>query len=753
MTTNLEPSAQLQDQSDVDTPSAGLGVVALFTLTSFVASTLIFSVQPLVGRLLLPLAGGSAGLWSTAMVFFQGVLLAGYLLAHLLSTRIGGRRHLAVQLGLLTLPLLVLPLSVPEGWDLTSGNPAFMALVVLALMVGLPFLALSTASPTLQKWFSQTGHRDSDDPYFLYAAGNVGSIVALLGYPLVIEPFIGLDTQTRLFAALYLSLIALFVLCAVVVRNALSTNALSPNALSTNALPKNALPTNALSRKEADELEELLTAAAPISWAQRGRWVGLAALPSALLLGVTRYLATDVASFPLLWVVPLVLYLLTFVIAFGRPSPKLIGGSSSAMRILGIGIVLTFVGQLLITQLAIHLTWFFAATLYCHLRLAEDRPPVARLTEFYSWVSTGGVVGGATVALLAPIVFDRVWEYPLAIVAVIALSIGTSKSWGHPIVWVMIVGLIATGYWLQTGTGVSETGTQLAALVYGGAGIIAFAKLERSQAFAGAIAILLATIVFGQSGQAIFRDRSFFGTYAVQEDGNGDRALFMGTTIHGHQLADRPNQPTSYYHQAGPLGGVLNAGSLAPQDVAVIGLGAGELVSYGSADDRYAFIEIDPTVVEIAEDPELFTYLSTAEAQVETIVGDGRIELAKLPGTFDVVVVDAFSSNSIPLHLMTVEAVAGYLEKTPDGVVAMHISNRHFDLEPVLAGIAGELGVRGYINEYFPSTEQLDDGALSSVWVLLDPSDSFGARPGWEPLGQSDVLWTDDYANLLGVLK
>ncbi len=710
--------------------SHDLTLVALFTLTSFVASTLVFSVQPLVGRLLLPLAGGSAGLWNTALVFFQAVLLAGYLLAHVLSTRVGGRGHLVLQLGLLCLPLLVLPLSVPAGWDLTSGNPAFMALAVLTLMVGLPFLALSTASPTLQKWFSRTGHPDADDPYFLYAAGNVGSIVALLGYPLVIEPFLGLGTQTRLFAATYIGLIVLFALCAVAVRGSDRTGVGPDN----------------IDAAEDDG------PAPPISWAQRRRWIGLAALPSALLLGVTRYLATDVASFPLLWVVPLVLYLLTFVIAFGRPSPKLIGGTSSAVRILGIGIVLTFVGQLLISQLVIHLGWFFAATLFCHLRLAEDRPPVARLTEFYSWVSTGGVIGGATVALLAPIVFDRVWEYPLAIVAAIALTIGSSRSWGHPVAWVAIAATVAAGFWLQTGG--SEAGPQLAALVYGAAGLIAYARLGRSQALAGAMAVILAAVVIGQSGQAILRDRSFFGTYAVQETDEGDRLLIMGTTLHGRQLAAGPDQPTSYYHPAGPLGDVLGSPPPGPLDVAVIGLGAGELVSYGDADDNYTFIEIDPKVVEIAEDPELFTYLSDADADVQTIVGDGRIELDALPGPYDLVVVDAFSSDAIPVHLLTREAIAGYLDKTGGtGAVMIHITNRHFDLEPVLSGIATELGVDAHIRRYVPDGAAVATGAFASTWVVLDPAGSFAPTDRWAPLVDSDLVWTDDYANLLGVLS
>jgi hypothetical protein len=694
------------------------GLLVLFTATSFVASMLVFSVQPLVGRLLLPLAGGSAGLWNTALVFFQAVLLAGYLLAHFSSQRLAGGRHLVFQLGLLCLPLLVLPLSVPAGWDLTSGSPVVGALAVLTLMVGLPFLALSTASPTLQRWFSQTDHPDAGDPYFLYAAGNVGSMIALLGYPLVLEPMLGLKTQTQLFAGVYLFLLVLFAACAWSVRGSASVSA--PASLTDSPV---------------------------ISWAQRGRWVGLAALPSALLLGVTRYIATDVASFPLLWIVPLVLYLLTFVIAFGRPSPKLLGIASSATRLLGVGLVITFVGQPLVLQLAIHLSWFFAATLLCHLRLAADRPDVARLTEFYAWISTGGVIGGATVALLAPIIFNRVWEYPLAIVAATALTIGAVKGWGGVGSWIAIGAAAGAGLYFQM-----DSQVQIAALCYGIAGIVAFARTARPEAMAIAMAAMLGLIVAAPSGDLLFRDRSFFGTYAVVVNDDGAHQLIMGTTLHGRQRLDEPNRPTSYYHPAGPLGSVFGRTDT-PQSVVVIGLGAGEIAAYGQAGDQFTFVEIDPKVVEIAENTELFTFLADSPADLDVIVGDGRIELQKLDGAFDIVVVDAFSSDSIPVHLLTLEAVAGYVEKAPEGLVAIHVSNRHFDLQPVLAGIAQELGTTAWSLQFSPDQDERATGATASTWVVLDPGNVFEPDARWNVLGDSDLVWTDDYANLLEVFS
>ncbi len=699
-------------------PPKRFGLLVLFTITSFVASMLVFSVQPLVGRLLLPLAGGSAGLWNTALVFFQAVLLAGYLLAHFSSQRLLGSRHLVFQLALLCLPLLVLPLGVPDGWDLTSGSPVLGALAVLTVMVGLPFLALSTASPTLQRWFSMTDHPDAADPYFLYAAGNVGSMIALLGYPLVVEPVFGLDTQTRVFAGAYLVLLCLFAACAWSIR-ASSTSTTTQPAISAPA----------------------------ISWSQRGRWVGLAALPSALLLGVTRYIATDVASFPLLWIIPLVLYLLTFVIAFGRPSPRLIDITSSATRLLGVGLVITFVGQPLLIQLVIHLSWFFAATLLCHLRLAADRPDVARLTEFYAWTSTGGVIGGATVALIAPLVFDRVWEYPLAIVAAIALTIGSAKGWGSLLSWVAVVVATAVGLSMQTSDQV-----QLAALFYGAAGLLAFARSARPEAMAAAMAVVLAVIVAAPVGDVLFRDRSFFGTYAVIEKDDGTHQLVMGTTLHGRQRLDEPNRPTSYYHPAGPLGSVLGT-TTTPQEVVVIGLGAGEIAAYAKPNDTFTFIEIDPKVVEIARDPELFTYLSDSPADVEVLVGDGRIEVGKLDSEFDVVVVDAFSSDSIPVHLLTLEAMAGYLDKAQRGLVAVHISNRHFDLAPVLGGIANELDATAWILPYLPNAAEIETGATASTWVVIDPGTQFSPDDRWSQLSGSELVWTDDYANLLEVLS
>ena len=718
---SLDDAPQSPEQKSTQEPTldgSRRGLLVLFTATSFVASMLVFSVQPLVGRLLLPLAGGSAGLWNTAMVFFQAVLLAGYLLAHFSSQRLAGGRHLVFQMSLLCLPLLVLPLTVPAGWDLTSGSPVVGALAVLTMMVGLPFLALSTASPTLQRWFSRTDHPDAGDPYFLYAAGNVGSMIALLGYPLVLEPNLGLKTQTQLFAGVYIALLVLFAACAWSVRGSASTAS-----------------------------DEPLADAPAVSWLQRGRWVGLAALPSALLLGVTRYIATDVASFPLLWIVPLVLYLLTFVIAFGHPSPKLIAIASSATRLLGVGLVITFVGQPLLLQLAIHLSWFFAAVLLCHLRLAADRPSVARLTEFYAWISTGGVIGGATVALLAPVIFDRVWEYPLAIVAAIALTVGIEKGWGGPLSWLAVVAAAGAGFYLQM-----DAQIQIAALLYGVAGIIAFARSARPEAMAVALAVVLGLIVMAPTGDLLFRDRSFFGTYAVVEVDDGVHQLIMGTTLHGRQRLNEPSRPTSYYHPDGPLGSVLGDANT-QQDVAVIGLGAGEIAAYGQPGDRYSFIEIDPKVVEIAQNPELFTFLADSRADLNVVVGDGRIELQRLEGEFDVVVVDAFSSDSIPIHLLTLEALAGYADTAPEGVVAVHISNRHFDLQPVLAGIAQELAVPAWSLHFSPNQSETADGATESTWVVLDPGGRFEPDDRWNQLGDSDVVWTDDYANLLEVFS
>ena len=697
-------------------------VVGVFVLASLLGSTLLFLVQPLVGRLLLPRAGGSASLWNTAMVFFQVTLLIGYLTAHVGVRTLGVRRHRIAHLAVLLAPIAVLPLAVPDGWTLDADRAVLGTLGVLAIMVGLPFLALSTASPTLQRWFAETGHPAADDPYFLYAAGNVGAIGSLIGYPLVIEPRLGLEAQTWLFTGMYISFVAATAACALLTKP----------------------------HETRERLAAAVAGVEALDWTQRARWVGLAAIPTALLLGVTRHLATDIASFPLLWAIPLALFLLSFVIAFGDRSERRIPALAVRVRAWAVLIPLTLLGGGFATTLVVHLGWFFAAATLAHLRLAADRPPVHHLTEFYAWISVGGALGGGIVALAAPMAFDRVWEYPLAIVAALALTaapdgdrlraLGTRYA---------IPGAIAVAALLVAAALLRLDGQlQPVAMALAGAGVVAFVVLRHPAPAALGMAMMLMVVVALDPADVVRRERSFFGTYEVHRTEQG-LELISGTTIHGREV-DGVDTPTAYYHPLGPLGEVF--GTTAPEATAVIGLGVGEIAGYAGPGDRTVFYEIDPVVVDLAEDTSLFTHLERTEGDVEILVGDGRILVEESTDTFDLLIVDAFSSDAIPVHLLTLEAVEAYRART-DGPIAFHISNRYFDLEPVLGRIADDLGMDAWTRRYRPDTEARTTGAAATDWVLLTPTGSASPGSEWQVTRADGSLWTDDYSDLLGTLR
>jgi len=695
----------------------------MFVVTSFIGASLLFLVQPLVGRMLLPVAGGSAALWNTALVFFMTILLLGYVFAHVSTKRLGMRRHPPIQLALLTLPLLVLPIALPGGWRLPAeGFQALWVLGVLAVMVGIPFLALSTTSPTLQYWFSGTGHRQAHDPYFLYAAGNVGAVGALLAYPLLIEPWLTLESQARLWAAAYVLFLLCAAGCAVVARRGTSMPA------SVTAEPGSAL-----------------------SLGRRLKWLAWSFVPAALMLGVTRHIATDIASFPLLWIAPLLLYLLTFVIAFGRDSARRDSIVSIAVWVGAIALAMTFYvpTSWLPLVVLVHLSWFFVAALLAHGRLAADRPETAHLTEFYTFISIGGALGGVFGALIAPQIFDVTLEYPIAIglALVVAIPVATRpamlripKQYGWVAVAVVaIAALIYTDHFLILGVV---------------AGVVALLTVGLRATTAVLLAVAVATPIVATTSQNEFQGRSFFGVYSVR-DGKQVRTLWSGTTEHGTQLLNRDRQPTSYYHEAGPMGQVLTATD-APIDMAVVGLGAGTLATYGRLGDRYTFYEIDPLVVDIATS-ELFTYIATSRADVAIKVADGRLGLLDSADRYDIVVIDAFSSDAIPVHLMTVEAIAVYLDRlAPNGVLMLHVSNRYFDLRPVVGRAAHELGVSAAVQNFRPSAAELSDHAAASVWIAISASDerfaSVIADGRWERLPAEGPLWTDDYSNLFGVL-
>lgn len=706
-------------------PAALLG---LYVATSFVGAGLVFLVQPMATRLLLPRFGGSAAIWNTAMVVFQSLLLGGYLLAHAM-TRLSPRPRRLVQLVLVGLPLLTLPFSIPEA--LGDHAPTLSVILTLSVMVGAPYFALTTMSPTIQSWFGGTNHPLAHDPYPLYAAGNAGSILGLLAYPLILEPLLGLNQQAVAFMVGYFGLTVLLGLI----------------VWSYRARPE--------TQADAAVAGESLVGAAPIS---SGRIIYLSFIPSFLLLGVTRHISTDVAAFPLLWIIPLVIYLGSFVVSF-RGDGRALPAAGRALRLVLIPAVIVATGaasRVLAVAIAIPLVVFALAAYVAHRRLYDGRPGVDGLTRFYLLLSVGGLLGGIGGALLAPVAFNSILEYPIGLLLAATLLVSQRSALRLSTrLLALVLFISALGLGALASTDLSRL------LLFGMAGVIAYAWSWRAWVFTAALVLI--TLIVAQPGagsKVLAAERTFYGVYQVRELSDV-HVLLSGTTIHGAQVWEGDEADPAaigYYDAAGPVGHVLThyADRPEPINVGVVGLGAGALAAYVDEGDSMIFYEIDDAVVGFAKDPKLFTYLSSSRGSIGVVVGDGRLELERLGPKHDVLIIDAFSSDSIPIHLMTLEAVELYLDSVkPDGIVLFHISNRHLTLSPVVGRIGAELGLAGRVAAFQPSAE--DTYASSSIWVVMGRSEAaVGAatdHPMWAGMAGDGPLWTDDYSNVVSVIR
>lgn len=733
-------------------------VLVVYTAAIFVSALLLFSVQPLFTKMVLPRLGGSPAVWSVAMVFFQSLLLGGYAYAHFLMKLKNRAIPVVVHLVLLVVALLTLPLSIASGWGEppTSGY-AFWLLGLFAVSIGLPFFALAANNPLLQAWFVRTGHPNGPDPYFLYASSNIGSFLALLSYPVLLEPIFTLRTQNLIWTGGYGLLIALIASCGVLLLRS----------------PANAGALN----MPADDID----APAP-SWILRARWIFLAAVPSGLLIAVTAHISTDVAAAPLLWVLPLSLYLLTWVLVFqSRPLlPHKWMLLIQPLAIAGVIILLAVGGeQNLLLTLGGHQLGFFVIAMACHGELARTRPPAKYLTGFYVALSFGGMVGGLFAGLIAPFTFSWVAEYPilLALAALCRPPGGAERlprwsAWYWPLLAVLAIALIAPSYsggklfswldnwrvWMIGAVGV------LSALL-----ALAF-NANRWKIFTTvAVALVLLRFYPSDDGR-VETVRSFFGVHKIVVTPNGQYHVLMhGTTIHGAEkfknddgtpATGRP-EPITYYHQDGGIGQAITAmreRKGAPLRVAVIGLGSGTLTCASQPGEDWKFFEIDQSMVDTARDPKYFTYIQSCEPNLKPVIGDARLTFAREPdGLYDLIIVDAYSSDAIPIHLATEEAMVIYKEKlAPQGAVVMHVSNRHLELASVIVGIADANDMKSWVysedsgrdNEYIFSTsvvvsarEEADVGKLASseVWAETEAD-------------EKQRVWTDDYSNVLGAV-
>jgi hypothetical protein len=701
-------------------------LLACFALTLFLSAFLLFLVQPMVAKMVLPALGGSPAVWNTCMVFFQAALLAGYAYAHAAPAWLGSRRQKLLHLALLAVPAVALPIGIADWVPPEGDNPVGWLLLLLTVAVGLPFFVVATIAPTLQKWLADSGHPAGQDPYFLYAASNLGSLLALAAYPVLVEPRFRLAQQSAVWTAGDVFLGELVTLCAF---------------LTWRSTPLNPPHSSVGPERSADPLAPRDRPLAP-----RLSWLAWAFVPSSMMLGVTAYVTTDLAAVPLLWVIPLGLYLLSFIVAFSR-LPVVVHRVSVVLlpaAVLALVIVRPGADVPLSRQIGLHLAAFFVTALVCHGELARSRPAAGRLTEFYLWVSVGGVLGGLFSALVAPAIFNRLVEYPLVIVAACLLVPGLRRMVYRP-----QAGSVAAGppppEWLRVA---SPAAWVLFGVVAGGFIYQRYYGLDPAL--------------------VVRRERNFFGIIRVGTDDRHEyHFLTHGSTLHGVQSLDptRRGEPMGYYHREGPVGQVFEvfSGPAAKKRVGVVGLGAGTLACYAEPGQEWTFYEIDPAVENVARDRRCFTYLSECESRgvdVRVVLGDARLKLKEAPGGYGLLVLDAFSSDSIPMHLVTREALRLYVRKlAPEGVLAFHISNKYLRLPPVLADLAHDAGLEYRYQVLRASREEFDRGVSGSQWVVMARRAAdlgpIWRDERWRPaqVGPGRPVWTDDYSNLLGVFQ
>lgn len=697
----------------------------------------------MAAKLVLPILGGSPSVWNAAMMFFQTTLILGYLYSHVLTRRLSLIWQFIIHGIVLGCVVLALPIALPE--KLISGlTPTTWLLATLSLIAGLPYFAAATTGPLLQHWFGTTDDPRAKDPYFLYAASNAGSFIGLLCFPFLIEPNFALNGQAEVWTVGYCLLVAAVLICGLA------------------ALRRQ--------KPQAAPTEEAPLADAP-RWSTRILWIGLAAAPSSLSLGVTAAITMDVAPVPLLWILPLSIYLLTFVLAFsGRFGVSSRAGGYLAMAG-ALCVAFNSIGAIrmpLYWVIGAHLMALTGCAYACHRRLYETRPDKSRLTEFYLWLAVGGALGGTFNAVVAPIIFTSFLEYLIALAACVALIAPTARAaklgWAkHVLMAQAAAALVCLAAWLLTGPLVQWATVQSYTFVLCGLCVLSLLFIPGGNyRFAAALfAAVLFTDYSRQSQRGlIVQSRSFFGVYGVYNDGDRIR-LTHGSTLHGEQFrqGELAQLPISYYHPKGPLGDIFSVlrSKDRPLRIAVVGLGAGSAAAYGLRGDRIVFFEIDPLVAAIAENKRFFTYIDQARsrgATVQIVIGDGRLSLGAMDEQFDLIILDAFSSDAIPVHMLTVEAIEVFKSKlAPDGLLAVHTTNRYFELGVIVfhGGLKADLGCM--IRDDLARTP--DAGARkASTWVVLSQSqprlEALLARPEWfKPLPDPrQRVWTDSYSSL-----
>ena len=729
------------------TPGTGRASDVVIIIAVFLCSWLLFSLEPLSSKLLLPRLGGTPTVWITCLLFFQAALLVGYAYADFSIRLLGLRRQAILHAVLIAASFFFIPISLDALTPPDGMSPIVWLLRVLTSSIGIPFVVLSSFGPIAQRWFAHAGPEAEKDPYFLYAAGNLGSLLALLSYPFLLEPRLTLGAQTQAWSGLYAIVLTVVVLMAMRV----ASRASSPSTGAVQA-----------------------TDDSRVGIGERIRWLLYAAVPSSMLMGTTSFLSMDIGSFPLLWVLPLALYLLTFTLVFAKrpPIPHWIVVKAESQLIVVVSLTIFWAVSLPgVFSVFLHLMLLFLVAMVCHGELAQTRPSAKHLTDFYLWLAIGGFLGGLFNAVVAPVIFNDVFEYPLAIVAAALLRPGPKRK-GRTLDFIAPAALCGALFLATWRPGAPPQLWPTVAMIV--TGIALFSFRDYPGRFSLAVAVLFLIGIARQASPItgsvlIDRERSFFGVYHVMQDSVGKvRMLEHGSTLHGAQ-ALRPGKnliPLSYYSPAGPAGDLFREtvpALVAAKRVGVVGLGVGSLTCYGKPDEQWTYYEIDPLVARIATDTTHFTFLRDCPATPRIVFGDARLTIAgESENSFDILVIDAFSSDAIPIHLLTIEAFREYMRVIGEGgILAVHISNQHMQLEPLVAALAKQLGLKGRVRYDLLDIRTLETPVdrLPSAWVILSRNESaFGkltSRRNWEQLWTSHRVkpWTDDFSNILSVIR
>ncbi len=737
-------------------PKQGKAARRRFVVTILLGSFLLFLVQPMIARMALPRLGGAPAVWNSAMLVYQALLLGGYAYAHAISS-LAPRRQAQLHIALLFLAAFWLPIGLLAMSPPANGSPIFWAPWLLLASIGPLFFAVSAQAPLLQRWYGFAGN--TGEPYALYAASNIGSFGGLVAYPLIAEPLLPVDGQRNFWSIFYILLLLLVMLCARAIWNALP-----------------------------DRVEQSGPASArdPVTGRQIGYWIILAAVPSGLMLSTTTHLTTDLVAMPLIWVLPLGIYLLSFTVAFSDRrwlTNVTTFFAPPIFLLLALSSISVWGGNAALSMLAgLYLLFVVAVTL--HGEMYRTRPDPVHLTKFYLAMAFGGALGGFFCAIIAPLLFDWSWEHVLLILAAAALlpqkrlfSLGEEEIFGpkgwRAILFVMAAICMALGIYGGEELPVEmETEKILLVCLILALGIVI---IGNRPAFVVVTASLLLANGAWNSLELSYDDqrkRSYFGIYTINSSPDGRmRWLSHGTTLHGMQMLETPTTPVSYYWKNSGVGLALaKSDRLFGEDarIGIVGLGTGTLACYAKPDQYWEFFEIDPLMVEIARDSNIFSYLANCTPGAQITLGDARLSLQDKPrGSYDLLAIDAFSSDAIPLHLMTREAFEIYGNALWEGgLLLVHISNRYVDLAPVVASLARDGDWHAAIRFDRPPEADPDDGVRSSIWVAMsrdegqlaaltgtlekeEPAYYYADRWVVMPAGEGVTPWSDDYASIL----